>query len=114
LRLLALRPHPAEALAAHDDHVRAGPVRMRLLVGTYGKLRDVAVHRSLGHAEANVAAARAAFIGGNERKVDRIGNEVCVEEQTFLLSFVCKVIRFAAEALAKIVLGPKDEIDIAI
>src|SRR5207249_2969162 len=41
-RLLpAVRPHQRVALAAQDDHMRAGRMRMRLLVGRDRKLRDV-------------------------------------------------------------------------
>src|SRR5688500_2397296 len=39
---LALGPHQAEALSAENDHVRARPMRMGLLVGADRELRDVA------------------------------------------------------------------------
>src|SRR4051812_2656625 len=55
-RLLALGPHEAVALAGQDDHVRARAVAVALLVRGRRELRDVAVHRALGHVEADVPA----------------------------------------------------------
>ncbi len=113
LRLLALGPHEAEPLAAHHDHVRAGTVGMGFLVGAHRKLRDVAGHRAPRHVEADVAAPRAALLRRDERKVHRVGDEVGVEEEPFLLALVGEVVGLAAEAVAEVVLRVEHEVEVA-
>src|SRR4029453_13659371 len=96
-RLLALWPHQRITLAREDDDVGARAVRMRLLVGADGELRDVAGDRSARHVEADVAAAGAAFLGGNERQVDGIGDEVGLQQESDLLAFGAVVVGLAGE-----------------
>src|SRR5581483_1480451 len=61
------------ALAAEDDDMGARPVRVRLLVGADGKLRDVRIERAAGEIEAPTAAAGAAHLRGRQRQVDGVG-----------------------------------------
>src|SRR5258708_18789231 len=65
----------------------------RSLVGADRELRDVAVHRSLGHVEADMAAAGAALLGADQRQVDRVGRS---EEHTSELQspdhIVCRLL----------------------
>ena len=57
----------------------------------------------LRHAEADVPAARAALLRGDQRQVDRVGDEVGVEQQAALLALVGEVVRLAVEALLEVV-----------
>ncbi len=113
LRLLAFGPHEAESLAAHHDHERPRPMRVRLLVGADGKLRDVAVHRAAGHGEANMAPSRAALLRGDERQVHGVGDEIGVEEQSLLLALAGEVVGLAVEAILEVIPGVEDEVDVA-
>ena len=113
-RLLALGPHEAVALAGQDDHVRAGAVAVALLVRGGRELRDVAVHRALGHGEADVPAAGAALLGLDQRQVDRVGDEVRVEQQALLLALGREVVRLAVEALREVVGRAEDEVDVVV
>ena len=56
-----------------------------------------------------MAAARAAFLGADQRKIDRIGHEVGVEQETLLLALVAEIIRLAGEAALEVVLRVEDE-----
>ena len=113
-RLFALRPHQRVALAAHDDHVRPGTVAMRFLIGGDRELRDMAVHRALGHVEADVAAAGAALLGLDQRQVDGVGDEVGLQQQTLLLALVGEIVRLAGEAVLEVVARVEYELDIVI
>ena len=113
LRLLALGPHQAEALAAQDDDMRPGAMGMGLLVGADRELRNVAVHRAFRHAEARMPAAGAALLRREQGQVDRIGDEVRVQQQPLLLALVGEIFRLAVEALFEVVVGVEDKIEIA-
>ena len=109
LGLIALRPHERIALAAQNDHMGAGTMGMALLVGADGELGDVAVHRALRHVEANMATARAALFGGDERNIRRIGHEIGGEQKALLLALVGEVIGLACKALFEVMRGVEDE-----
>ena len=114
LGLLAFRPHQRIALAGQDDNVGARPVRMALLVGADRELRDVPVHRALGHGEADVPAARAALLGGDQRQIDRVRHEVGLEQEAVLLILGGEIIGLAVEAVLEVVVAAEDEIEILV
>src|SRR5687767_4340077 len=60
-----------------------------------------------------MAPARAALLGGEERQVDGVGDEVRVEQQPFLLALVREVFRLAGEALLEVVIAVENEIQVA-
>ena len=109
LRLFALGPHQTEAFATHDDDVGTRPVGVRFFVGANWKLRDVAIHAALGHREANMATACTSLLGRNEREIDRIGDKVSVEQQSFLLALVREVFRLAVKTIFEVESGIKDK-----
>ena len=88
-------------------------MRVRLLVGANGELRDVAVQIPLGHAEADVAATCAPLVRHIERQVHRIGHKVRVEQQPPLLPLAREVVGLAVEAFGEVVLGVEDEVHVA-
>src|SRR5260370_1091910 len=88
---LNLRP-VGGARAAEVDDMGAGAVGVRLLVGADRDLDDVAVHRAVGHVEADVAAACAALLGADQRQVDGVGDKVGLEQQAFLFAFAAEVV----------------------
>jgi hypothetical protein len=113
-RLVAFRPHQRIAFAGQDDHMGAGTVGVRLLVGTDRELRDVAVERALGEVEADVAAAGAAFLGCDQRQIDRVGNEIGGEHEALGFVLGGEIIRLAVEAALEVVLGAEDEIQVLV
>ena len=113
-RLFAFRPHQAVAFTAQNNHVRARAVAMGLFVGTYRKLRDVAVHGATRHVEANVSAARTALFGTDEWQVDGIGHKIGFQQQTFLLALATEVIWLAIEAIGKVVLCVEHKVQIFV
>ena len=113
-RLVALRPHQRIALAGEDDDVGARPVRVRLLVGADRELGDMAVERGLGEVEADVAAAGAALLGGDQRQVDRVRHEVGGEQEALGLVLGGEIVRLAVEAALEVVAGAEDEIQILV
>ncbi len=92
----------------------ARPVGVRLLVGADRELRDVTVQRRLGEVEADVAAARAALLRGDERQVDRVRHEVGGEQEALGLVLGREVVRLAVEAALEVVLGAEDEIQVLV
>src|SRR3954454_2755957 len=94
--------------------MRAGPVGVGLLVGADRELRDVAVERTLGEVEADVAAAGAALLGRDQWQVDGIGYEIGGEEEALGLVLGREVIRLAVEAAFEVVLGAEDEIQVFV
>ncbi len=94
--------------------MRARPVRVALLVGADRELRDVAVHRALGHVEADMAAAGAALLGADQRQVDRIGHEIGHQQQALLLALGAEIVGLAVEAVLEVVRGVEDEVDVLV
>ena len=92
----------------------ARPVRMGFLVGADRELGDVARHRALGHVEADVPAAGAAFLGADERQVDRVGDEVRHQQEALLLRLGGEIVGLAGEAVGEIGRHVEDEIDVVI
>ena len=113
-RLVALRPHQRIAFAGQDDHMCAGPVGVRLLVGADRELRDVAVERALGEVEADVAAAGAALLRRDQRQVDRVRHEIGRQQEALGLVLGGEIIRLAVEAALEVVLGAEDEIQVLV
>ena len=111
---LAFLPHQRIAFAGQDDDMRAGAMRVRLLVGADGKLRDVARHRTLGHIEADVSAPCAAFLRRNQRQVDDVGHEIGRKQITLGLRLGAEIVRLARKTVLEVVSGVEDEIDIVI
>ncbi len=87
---------------------------MALLVGADRELRDVRVHRALGHVEADVSAARAALLGGDERQVHRVRHEIGLQQQALLLALVGEVVGLAGEARLEVVRRVEDEVDVFV
>ena len=83
--------------------MRARAVAVPLLVGADRELRDVAVHRALGHVEADVAAAGTALLGGDQRQIHRVGDEVGLEQQALLLALAREIVGLAGEAVLEII-----------
>ena len=94
--------------------MRAGPMRMRLLVGADRELRDVAVQRALGEVEADVAAAGAALLRRDQRQVDRVRHEVRRQQEALGLVLGGEIIRLAVEAALEVVVGAEDEIQVLV
>jgi hypothetical protein len=89
-------------------------VRVALLVGADRELRDVAVHRTLGHAEADVAAASPALLGADQRQVDRVSDEIRLQQQAPLLTLGAEIVRLAIEAILEVVVAAEDEVEILV
>ena len=92
----------------------AGTVRVRLLVGADRELRDVARDRALGHVEADMAATGAALLGGDQRQVDGVGDEIRREQEAVLLALGGEIIRLAGEAVLEVIVEVEDEILVVI
>src|SRR4029079_10586578 len=86
----------------------------RLLVGADRELRDVAVQRALREIEADVTAAGAALLGGDQRQVDGVRYEVRRQQEAFGLVLGGEVIRLAVEAALEVVVGAEDEIQVIV
>src|SRR5256885_919356 len=74
----------------------------------------MSVHRSQCHNEADVPAARAALLGGNERQVHGVGDEVRLEQEALLFALVAEVVRLAGKTVLEIVFRVEYELDILI
>ena len=61
----------------------ARPVGMAFLVGLDRELRNMAIHRAAREIEADMAAARTAFLGADQGQVDRVGDEIGFQQQAF-------------------------------
>src|SRR5476649_285942 len=94
--------------------MRAGPMRMRLLVGADGELRDMTVERTLRKIKTNMSAARAAFLRRDQRQVNCIRHKVGRKQKSLVLALGGKIIRFAGKAPLEVVFCAEDEIDIFI
>src|SRR5690349_21627648 len=92
----------------------ARAVAVRLLVGADRKLRNVAVHRALGHVEADMAATGSALLGGDERQVDRVGHEIRLQQQALLFALGTEIVWLAVEATSEVVLRAEHEVDILV
>ena len=68
----------------------------------------------LGEVEADVAAAGAALLRGDQRQVDRVGHEVGGEQEALGLVLGGEVVRLAVEAALEVVAGAEDEIDVLV
>ncbi len=113
-RRLALRPHQGIALAREHDDVGAGPVRMRLLVGADRELGDVARDRAARHVEADMAAAGAALLGGDQRQVDRIRHEIGLQQEARLFALGAVIVGLAGEAVLEVAGVTEHEIEIVV
>ncbi len=71
----------------------------------------MARHRALGHIETDAAAARTTLLGGDQRQIDGIGNEIRRQEEALRLGLGREIIRLAGEAVLEIVRGVEDEIE---
>ena len=89
-------------------------MRVRLLVGADGELRDVTVHRALGEIEAEVAAAGAALRRGDQRNVDRVGHEIGGQQKALLLALGAEIVGLAGETILEVVFGVEDEFDVLV
>src|SRR6185437_17154826 len=64
--------------------------------------------------EADVTAAGAALLGGNERQVDGVGHEIGAQQKAVLLALGGKIIRLAGEPVLEVVRTVEDEIVIVV
>ena len=64
--------------------------------------------------EADVAAAGAALLGGDQRQVDRVGHEVGLEQEAVLLVLGGEVVGLAVEAVLEVVVAAEDEVDVLV
>src|SRR5215831_3605037 len=94
--------------------MRARPMRMRFLVGSDGKLRDVARHRALRHIETDMPATRASLLRRDQRQVDHIGHEIRGQQKSLRFGLGTEIVRLASEAVFEIVLCIEDEIRVVI
>ena len=72
------------------------------------------VHRALGHGEADMAAAGAALLGGDQRQVDRVRHEVGLQQEAVLLVLGGEVVGLAVEAALEVVVAAEDEVDVLV
>ena len=68
------------------------------------------VHRALRHVEADVAAAGAALLGGDQRQVHRVGHEVRHQLEALLLALGGEIVGLAVEAVLEVIGGVEDEL----
>ena len=59
-------------------------------------------------------AAGAAFLGADQRQIDRVGHEVGDEQETLLLALGAEIVGLAVEAVLEIVLGVEDELHVLV
>src|SRR5215510_13026657 len=90
----------------------AGPMSVSFLVSAYGELGNMAVHRAFRHVEADVPAPGAALLGADQRQIDRVCDEIRVEQEALLLSLGTEVIRLPGKTVFEIVPRVENELDI--
>ena len=61
-----------------------------------------------------MAAAGTTLLGGDQRQVDSICNEVGLEQQAVLLALVREVVRLAGETRLEVIRGVEDEVRVVI
>jgi len=66
------------------------------------------------HVEADVAAAGAALLGGQQRQIDRVGHEIGARQEAVLLGLRREIIRLAGKPVLEIVRTVEDEIEIVV
>jgi len=64
--------------------------------------------------EADVAAAGPTLLGGDERQVDGVGDEIGLQQETDLLALGAEIVGLAGEAVLEVIGRVEDEIDIVI
>jgi hypothetical protein len=108
-RFFPVGPHQGIAFARQDDDMRAGAVTVALFIGADGELRDMRVHRAFGEVEADMPAAGAAFLGLDQRQVDRVGHKVRHQLEAVGFRLGGEIVRLAVEAALEIVGRVEDE-----
>ena len=109
VRFFPVGPHQRIALARQYDDMRARPMAVALFVGADRELRDMRVHRAFGEVEADVPSAGAAFLGLDQRQVDRIGHEIGDQLEAVGFRLSGEIVGFAVEAALEIVGRVEDE-----
>src|SRR3990172_9085353 len=110
---LPLRVHERISLAAKNDYVRAGTVKMGLLVRAHGKLRDMGAHRILGNLEAHLRAAGAAFFPLKQLKIFHVRDKVSFPYSSGVpVSLPPKVAFLIIVPISEDVIAVKDEVHI--
>ena len=61
-----------------------------------------------------MAAAGAALLGGDQRQVDGVRDEVGIEQETLLLALGREVVRLAGEAVLEVVFRVEYEADVVV
>ena len=68
----------------------------------------------LRHVEADVAAAGAALLGGDQRQVDGVGDEIGLQQEADLLALGAEIVGLAGEAVLEVVVEVEDEIEVLV